>query len=223
MAREASENRDETDSWERLERQARDLIELTQLAGEDDELSGQVHEEALGLERELRQRELSLLFSDPYANHNAVVSITVGQGGVDAQDWVEILLRMYTKWASPSAHEVSTLRPGCAAELLDTAPGEEAGLKGATVIFRGRRAYGLLRAEHGVHRLVRISPFDQNHRRHTSFALVEVMPELEESEEQSVEINPEDLRIDTYRSTGAGGQHVNKTDSAVRITHLPSR
>jgi peptide chain release factor 2 len=129
---------------------------------------------------------------------------------------------MYTKWASPSAHEVSTLRPGCEAELLDTAPGEEAGLKGATVIFRGRRAYGLLRSEHGVHRLVRISPFDQNHRRHTSFALVEVMPELDDAEENEVEINPDDLRIDTYRSTGAGGQHVNKTDSAVRITHLPT-
>jgi peptide chain release factor 2 len=222
MAREASENRDEADSWERLEAQARDLIELVQLAGEDEELDAQVRQESRGLERELHQRELSLLFSDPYAGHNAVISITVGQGGVDAQDWVEILLRMYTKWATPSAHEVSTLRPGCEAELLDTAPGEEAGLKGATVIFRGRRAYGLLRSEHGVHRLVRISPFDQNHRRHTSFALVEVMPELDDAEENEVEINPDDLRIDTYRSTGAGGQHVNKTDSAVRITHLPT-
>src|SRR5215472_10269489 len=222
MAREASENREEADSWERLEAQARDLIELVQLAGEDEELDAQLRLETRGLERELHQRELSLLFSDPYAGHNAVVSITVGQGGVDAQDWVEILLRMYTKWAAPSAHEVSTLRPGCEAELLDTAPGEEAGLKGATVIFRGRRAYGLLRSEHGVHRLVRISPFDQNHRRHTSFALVEVMPELDETEEAEIEINPDDLRIDTYRSTGAGGQHVNKTDSAVRITHQPT-
>jgi len=222
MAREASENREEAESWERLEAQARDLIELVQLAGEDEELDAQVRQETRGLERELHQRELSLLFSDPYAGHNAVVSITVGQGGVDAQDWVEILLRMYTKWATPSAHEVSTLRPGCETELLDTAAGEEAGLKGATVIFRGRRAYGLLRSEHGVHRLVRISPFDQNHRRHTSFALVEVMPELDDAEESEVEISPDDLRIDTYRSTGAGGQHVNKTDSAVRITHLPT-
>jgi peptide chain release factor 2 len=222
MAREAAENRQEVESWERLEKQARDLIELAQLADEDEELAAQVRDEAFALERELHQRELSLLFSDPYANHDAVVSITVGQGGVDAQDWVEILLRMYSKWASPSAHEVSTLRPGCESELLDTAPGEEAGLKGATVIFRGRRAYGLLRSEHGVHRLVRISPFDQNHRRHTSFALVEVMPELDEAEEAEIEINPDELRIDTYRSTGAGGQHVNKTDSAVRITHLPT-
>jgi peptide chain release factor 2 len=222
MARQASENREEAESWERLEAQARDLIELVQLAGDDEELDAQVRQETHALEREIQHRELSLLFSDPYSDHNAVISITAGQGGVDAQDWVEILLRMYTKWASPGPHEVSTLRPGCQAELLDTAAGEEAGLKGATVIFRGRRAYGLLRSEHGVHRLVRISPFDQNHRRHTSFALVEVMPELEDTDENEVEIDPDDLRIDTYRSTGAGGQHVNKTDSAVRITHLPT-
>ena len=210
------------EAWDRLERHASDLLELAQLAEQDEELAGQVQEEQVALETELHQRELSLLFADPYANHNAVMSITVGQGGVDAQDWVEILLRMYTKWAAPSSHEVSTLRPGCETELLDTSAGEEAGLKGATLIFRGRRAYGLLRSEHGVHRLVRISPFDQNHRRHTSFALVEVMPELDEAEEAEIEINPDELRIDTYRSTGAGGQHVNKTDSAVRITHLPT-
>ncbi len=222
MAREASESRDEVESWDRLERQARDVLELTQLAEADEELAGQVEKEQQALQREVQRRELSLLFSDPYADHNAVVSITVGQGGIDAQDWVEILLRMYMKWASPSSQEVSTLRPGCDTEILDTAPGEEAGLKGATVIFRGHRAYGLMRSEHGVHRLVRISPFDQNHRRHTSFALVEVMPELDETEEAEIEISPDDLRIDTYRSTGAGGQHVNKTDSAVRITHLPT-
>ncbi len=210
------------EAWDRLERHASDLLELAQLAEQDEELAGQVQDEHVALETELHQRELSLLFADPYANHNAVMSITVGQGGVDAQDWVEILLRMYTKWAAPSSHEVSTLRPGCETELLDTSAGEEAGLKGATLIFRGRRAYGLLRSEHGVHRLVRISPFDQNHRRHTSFALVEVMPELDEAEEAEIEINPDELRIDTYRSTGAGGQHVNKTDSAVRITHLPT-
>jgi peptide chain release factor 2 len=222
LAREASEHRDEIAVWSGLERRARDLVELDQLAGGDEELSAQVEAEQIAIDRRLRQLELELLFAEPYADHNAVVSLSVGQGGVDAQDWVEILMRMYLKWAQPSAHQVSTLRPGCEAEILETAPGEEAGLKGATVVVRGRRAYGLLRSEHGVHRLVRISPFDQNHRRHTSFALVEVMPELEESEEQAVEINPEDLRIDTYRSTGAGGQHVNKTDSAVRITHLPT-
>jgi peptide chain release factor 2 len=151
-----------------------------------------------------------------------VVTISAGQGGIEAQDWVEMLLRMYTKWAQPSHFQVSVVRPGLEVELVEASPGEEAGLKSATVTFRGKRAYGLLRSEHGVHRLVRISPFDQNHRRHTSFALVEVMPELDEADEHQVEINPDDLRIDTYRSTGAGGQHVNKTDSAVRITHLPT-
>src|SRR5262245_24893970 len=140
MAREASENRDEVDSWERLERHARDLLELEQLVDADAELAGQVQEEQVALERELHQRELGLLFADLYADHNAVMSITVGQGGVDAQDWVEILVRMYTKWAAPSPHERASLRPGCDAGLLDTAAGEEAGLKGATVIFRGRRA-----------------------------------------------------------------------------------
>ena len=133
-----------------------------------------------------------------------------------------MLLRMYLKWAQPGPGRATTLRPGADTELVEATPGEEAGLKGATLILRGRRAYGLLRGEHGVHRLVRISPFDQNHRRHTSFALVEVLPELEEPEEREIEVNPDDLRIDTYRSTGAGGQHVNKTDSAVRITHLPT-
>jgi len=142
-----------------------------------------------------------------------VITLSVGQGGVEAQDWVQMLMRMYLKWAERKRFET---------EIVDTSPGEEAGLKSATFIVRGPRAYGLLRSEHGVHRLVRISPFDQNHRRHTSFALVEVMPELETSDEHAVVINPQDIRIDTYRSTGAGGQHVNKTDSAVRITHLPS-
>ena len=221
LAREASEYRDEAALWDRLEQRATDLVELSRLGQDDPELAGQLEPELEALERELGDQELALLFHDPYANHNAVLSISVGQGGVDAQDWVEILLRMYTKWAQPSAHELSTLRPGAETELLDSSPGEEAGLKSATLAVRGRRAYGLLRSEHGVHRLVRISPFDQNHRRHTSFALVEVMPELEE-EEESVPINRDDIRIDTFRSTGAGGQHVNKTDSAVRITHIPT-
>ena len=196
-----------------LERRARDLIELDQLASGDPELAKQVEEEEASIAAELRSRELDLLFTDTYANHNAVITISVGQGGVEAQDWVEMLMRMYMKWAERHRFEV---------EVIDTSPGEEAGLKSATFIVRGPRAYGLLRSEHGVHRLVRISPFDQNHRRHTSFALVEVMPELESTDESAVVINPQDLRIDTYRSTGAGGQHVNKTDSAIRITHLPT-
>jgi len=214
--------RQEVEGWAKLEARARDLAELAGLASGDAELERQLEAEADGLTKELQGRELELLFGDPYAFHNAVISISAGQGGIDAQDWVEMLLRMYGKWAQPSPDLVSTLRPGAEVEILETAQGEEAGLKGATFIVRGKRAYGLLRGEHGVHRLVRISPFDQNHRRHTSFALVEVMPELDAAEEAELQINADDLRIDTYRSTGAGGQHVNKTDSAVRITHLPS-
>jgi peptide chain release factor 2 len=213
MAREASEHRQLIATWDRLERRARDLVELEQLVDDDEELKRQLTEEGAELARELRSHELDLLFTDPYANHNAVVTISVGQGGVEAQDWVEMLLRMYLKWAE---------RRGFETEIIDESRGEEAGLKSTTFIVRGPRAYGLMRSEHGVHRLVRISPFDQNHRRHTSFALVEVMPELESTDENAVVINPQDLRIDTYRSTGAGGQHVNKTDSAVRITHLPT-
>ena len=213
MAREASENRELAATWDRLERRARDLVELEQLAENDPELEEQVGDELRSVATELRSHELDLLFTDPYANHNAVVTISVGQGGIEAQDWVEMLLRMYLKWAERRRFET---------EIVDESRGEEAGLKSTTFIVRGPRAYGLMRSEHGVHRLVRISPFDQNHRRHTSFALVEVMPELESSDEDAVVLNPQDLRIDTYRSTGAGGQHVNKTDSAVRITHLPT-
>ena len=213
MAREGADLREQVGTWDRIERRARDLVELEHLAEGDADLERQVEEERASLERELRSRELDLLFTDPYAGHNAVVTISVGQGGVEAQDWVEMLMRMYVKWAE---------RRGFETEIIDESRGEEAGLKSATFIVRGPRAYGLLRSEHGVHRLVRISPFDQNHRRHTSFALVEVMPELESTDEGSVVINPQDIRIDTYRSTGAGGQHVNKTDSAVRITHLPT-
>src|SRR6195256_4514065 len=213
MAREAAELRQLVAGWDQLEKRARDMIELDQLASGDPELAKQVAEEEAAIAAELRSRELDLLFTDPYANHNAVVTISVGQGGVEAQDWVEMLMRMYLKWAE---------RKGFETEILEPSPREEAALKSATFIVGGPRAYGLLRSEHGVHRLVRISPFDQNHRRHTSFALVEVMPELESSDESAVVINPQDLRIDTYRSTGAGGQHVNKTDSAVRITHLPT-
>ncbi|TMC54870.1 MAG: peptide chain release factor 2 [Chloroflexi bacterium] len=213
MARDAADNRALIATWDRLERRARDLVELDHLAEGDPELRRQVEEEGAAIEKEVRAHELDLLFTDPYANHNAVITISVGQGGVEAQDWVEMLMRMYLKWSE---------RRGFETEVIDESRGEEAGLKSATFIVRGPRAYGLLRSEHGVHRLVRISPFDQNHRRHTSFALVEVMPELESSDESAVVLNPQDLRIDTYRSTGAGGQHVNKTDSAIRITHLPT-
>src|SRR5256886_5083283 len=212
MAREAAENRELIATWDRLERRARDVVELEQLAEDDPELEKQVAEEQAAVEKELRSHELDLLFTEPYANHNAVVTICVGQGGIEAQDWVEMLMRMYLKWAE--RHRFET-------EIIDESRGEEAGLKSATFIVRGPRAYGLLRSEHGVHRLVRISPFDQNHRRHTSFALVEIMPELESTDEDAVVINPQDLRIDTYRSTGAAGPDANKTRSALTSTRPP--
>ena len=139
------------------------------------------------------------------------MSLHAGAGGTEAQDWVEILLRMYTRWAEESGYEV---------EILDLLDGDEAGIKSVTFLVKGLYAYGKLKCEHGVHRLIRISPFDSSGRRHTSFASLSVLPEI--SEEIEISINPEDLRIDTYRSSGAGGQHINKTDSAVRITHLPT-
>jgi peptide chain release factor 2 len=164
-----------------------------------------------GLEKELSEREVDLLFTDPYSDNAALVSVHAGAGGTDSQDWAEMLLRMYLRWAERRRLDV---------EFLEESVGEEAGIKSATVRISGDRAFGRLRAERGVHRLVRLSPFDSAHRRHTSFALVEVSPEIED--DVDVEINPDDVRTDVFRSSGAGGQHVNKTSSAVRLTHVPT-
>jgi peptide chain release factor 2 len=164
------------------------------------------------LARDYEQHRTSLLFSGPYDETSAIVSISAGAGGTEATDWAEMIVRMYLRWAE--RHKFGT-------EILDQLEGEEAGLKSATIAIEGRQAYGHLRAERGVHRLVRISPYDSQKRRHTTFALVEVLPEPEDDVEIG-DIPDDDLRIDTYRAQGAGGQHVNKTDSAVRITHLPT-
>ncbi|MBI4179040.1 peptide chain release factor 2 [bacterium] len=153
----------------------------------------------------------SVYFTDAISDKNAILSVHPGAGGVEAQDWADMLLRMFIRWSEGAGFDV---------ELLDRQPGEEAGIKSATVLVGGRFAFGLLRCERGIHRLVRISPFDANKRRHTSFAAVYVLPEI--NEEITIDVRPEDLRVDTYRSSGAGGQHVNKTDSAIRITHLPT-
>jgi peptide chain release factor 2 len=175
-------------------------------------MEAEVADEVEALERELGLREVDLLFSDPYADHPAILSVHAGAGGTDSQDWAEMLLRMYLRWAE---------RRRMSVDFIEESAADEAGIKSATVRITGHRAFGLLKSERGVHRLVRLSPFDSAHRRHTSFALVEVTPEIED-ESVDVEINPDDVRVDVYRSSGAGGQHVNKTSSAVRLTHLPT-
>jgi peptide chain release factor 2 len=199
-------------SFRGLESEVADLDGLLALTEEDDELAGELAGQLDDLERRLDELEEARLFQGPYDAGGAVVTVHSGAGGTDSQDWAEILLRMYLRWAQRRGFEV---------ELTEASPGEEAGLKSATFLVRGENAYGLFSAEKGVHRLVRLSPFDAAHRRHTSFALVEVSPLLED--DVDVEIDDGDLRIETYRASGAGGQHVNKTDSAVRITHIPTK
>jgi peptide chain release factor 2 len=178
----------------------------------DPELSRELTQKLAALESDLDHVELANLLSGEYDRGDAVASLHAGAGGIDSQDWADMLLRMYLRWAE---------REGLAAELDEVLPGEEAGIKSATFTVKGPNAYGLMSAERGVHRLVRLSPYDQAHRRHTSFASLDVIPLLQE-EAVEIEIDPKDLRIDTYRSSSAGGQHVNVTDSAVRITHLPT-
>ena len=179
----------------------------------DPALTADLAAELERLEKDLGARELDVLFSDPYAESAALVSLSSGAGGVDAQDWAEMLQQMYLKWAQ---------RRGMKVEIVEVTPGEEAGIKGATMVITGERAYGWLKSERGIHRLVRLSPFDSAHRRHTSFARVEVVPELDEVTEAQIVIDEKDIRRDVFRSSGAGGQHVNKTSSAVRLTHLPT-
>jgi peptide chain release factor 2 len=198
------------DRYDRLTQESADLNELVGLASDDGELD-EVAESVATLKRELDRLQEEALFSGEYDSGDAAVSIHAGEGGTDAQDWAEMLLRMYLRWAEGR---------GFKTELLEASPGEEAGLKSATMTVAGENAYGVLKAERGVHRLVRLSPFDQAHRRHTSFAQVIVSPLI--SDDASIDIDESDLRIDTYRASGAGGQHVNKTDSAVRITHVPT-
>ena len=209
--READALREELALWGALLERADDLEVIAELAQSDPELAAEVDAEADALRTDYERERTTLLFSGPYDERNALLTISAGAGGTEATDWAEMLLRMYLRWAE--RHRAKT-------EILDQLEGEQAGIKSATIAVDGRRAYGWLRAERGVHRLVRISPYDAQKRRQTTFALVEVVPEVEDDVE--VEVNPDDLRIDTYRATGAGGQHVNKTDSAVRITHLPS-
>lgn len=198
---------------DRIERSLAEVSELAKLAEEekDEATFRDVAKEVIKNEREVERLEFRRMFSGDMDAHNSYLDIQAGSGGTEAQDWAEMLFRMYLRWAESR---------GFKAEILEASAGEVAGLKSATILFRGDYAYGWLRTETGVHRLVRKSPFDAGHRRHTSFAAVFVSPEIED--DIDIEIDPSDIRVDVYRASGAGGQHVNKTESAVRITHMPS-
>ncbi len=201
--------REEVESWRRLTSRLDDALELVSLG--DESLRQELEREAEGIRAEVDRREFAALLSGPYDHDDAILSIHAGAGGTDSQDWAAMLQRMYLRWAEDHGYRT---------EILDQAEGEEAGIKSTTLALNGENVYGYLRAEKGVHRLVRLSPFDSAHRRHTSFALVEAYPQV--AQEGEVEINPADLRIDTFRSAGAGGQNVQKNETAIRITHLPT-
>ena len=213
VAQEANNLKSEVDTFTSLETKVDDLDTLWEMAMEekDDTLVSEMESELEGAKHTLSELELGMLLSDEYDASNAIMNLHAGAGGTEAQDWTGMLLRMFTRYAEGKGFEV---------ELLDVLPGEEAGTKSATLAIKGHNAYGFLKSEKGVHRLVRISPFDSNARRHTSFAAVDVMPEIDNTVE--VNINMDDVRVDYYRASGAGGQHVNKTSSAVRMTHLPT-
>jgi peptide chain release factor 2 len=198
-------------TFRELEGDVGDLDELAEMGADDPELAAELESQLASVEARLAELEEARLFSGEYDSGDAVVTVRSGAGGTDSQDWAEMLLRMYLRWAE---------RRGFDVEMKEASAGEEAGIKSATFIAKGENAYGLFAAERGVHRLVRISPFDAQSRRHTAFAQVDVAPLVDD--EVSVELDEEDLRVDTYRASGAGGQHVNKTDSAVRITHMPT-
>lgn len=200
-------------NYDKIVLEINDLKELTELAEleDDKEVAKEIVKNTKKIEKDFEKLQLETLLSGKYDNNNAIVTIHPGAGGTESQDWAEMLYRMYTRWANKNNYEVKE---------LDYLEGEEAGLKSVTFEIIGTNAYGYIKCEKGVHRLVRISPFDSGGRRHTSFASIEVLPEI--TDDIEIEINPDDLRVDTYRASGAGGQHINKTSSAVRITHIPT-
>ena len=211
VMRELSEKKRLVSKWRDIEKRVNDAAEVVTLAREDESLAAEVEAEFNKIASDLDQMELEAAFSNEYDSRNAILTIHAGAGGTESQDWAQMLMRMYLRWGE---------RRGFKSEIMDITPGEEAGVKTVTIGVTGDYAYGYLKSEHGVHRLVRLSPFDSDHARHTSFALVEVMPEAEEGVD--IKIAQEDLRIDYFRSSGAGGQNVQKTSTAVRITHLPT-
>lgn len=201
------------DQYEKLQQDFDDAVVMIELADEegDESLSGEIGESIREIASRVEEFELQQLLNQPYDKLNAILELHPGAGGTESQDWGQMLLRMYTRWAEKRGFKVET---------LDYLPGDEAGIKSVTLLIKGYNAYGYLKAEKGVHRLVRISPFDSSGRRHTSFVSCDVVPEI--TDDIDIEIRTEDLKIDTYRASGAGGQHINTTDSAVRITHLPT-
>lgn len=201
------------DKFEKIESELNNLIDMNELLliENDDSMANDLVTSTASIEKEIDSLEVATLLSDKYDVNNAIVTIHPGAGGTESQDWAEMLYRMYTRWANSNGYTV---------QELDYLDGDEAGLKSVTFLISGDYAYGYMKCEKGVHRLVRISPFDAGGRRHTSFASVEVLPEI--TEDIEIDINPDDLRVDTYRASGAGGQHINKTSSAVRITHIPT-
>ena len=209
--RQLAEQTKVVDKWRGLENRVAEIAELISLAEEEASLEAEIEAEIGKLAYHLDELELETAFSSEYDARNAILALHAGAGGTESQDWAEMLLRMYLRWAE---------RRGYQAEIFDISPGEEAGTKSAVIEVKGDYACGYLKSEHGVHRLVRLSPFDFDHARHTSFALVEIMPEAEA--DVDVKIEPDDLKVDTFRSSGPGGQHMQKTSSAVRLTHLPT-
>jgi len=209
--RQLAEHTKVVEKWRGFEKKVSEIAELIPLAEEDVSLEIEIEAEIEKIASRLDKLELELAFSSEYDARNAILALHAGAGGTESQDWAQMLLRMYLRWAE---------RRGYQAEILDTSPGEEAGIKSAIIEVKGDYACGYLKSEHGVHRLVRLSPFDFDHARHTSFALVEVMPEAEV--DVDVKIEPDELKVDTFRSSGPGGQHMQKTSSAVRLTHLPT-
>lgn len=213
LSQERAWMREQIDVWDRLRKETEDARILAEIAQEerDEAALKEVGRDVMRLQGEIEGMELTSLLGDPDDKRNAIVAINAGAGGTEAQDWVEMLFRMYTRWAEDK---------GMAVQVIDYLPGDEAGIKNVTFTITGTYAYGYLKSEHGIHRMVRISPFDATGRRHTTFASVSVLPEVDT--DIVIDIDENDLRIDTYRASGPGGQHVNKTSSAVRITHLPT-
>jgi peptide chain release factor 2 len=202
--------RDVVESWRKFQNHLHDLEELSRL--NDESLRGELEEEVSALEKDLDKRSFTAMLSGKYDDGDALLAIHAGAGGTDSQDWAAMLERMYLRWAEARGYKT---------EILDRTDGEEAGLKSVTIAIDGKYAYGYLRSEKGVHRLVRLSPFDAAHRRHTSFALVEILPQVA-MDEADIEINPSDLKMDVFRSSGAGGQNVQKNATAIRLTHIPT-